>query len=52
MKKEEVAPEKGGEKRREIEQMENEIYNLNREIADLTLDLRDCLQRERRNDYR
>lgn len=33
--------------KKEIEEMENEIYKLNREIADLTLDLKDCLQRER-----
>jgi hypothetical protein len=32
----------------EIEELENEIYKLNREIADLTLDLRDCLQREQK----
>jgi hypothetical protein len=32
----------------EMERLKKEIYKLNREIADLTLDLRDCLERERR----
>lgn len=31
----------------EIEEMEKEIYTLNKEIRDLTLALQDCLQRER-----
>ena len=31
-----------------IEEMEKEIYTLNKEIRGLTPDLRDCLQRERR----
>ena len=33
---------------KDFEAMEKEIYTLNREILDLTLDLRDCLNRERR----
>jgi predicted nucleic acid-binding Zn-ribbon protein len=39
--------EKGGKSMEEIEELEKEIYTLNRKIAGLTLDLRDCLQRER-----
>lgn len=32
----------------EIEEMESEIYKLNREIRDVTLALKDCQERERR----
>jgi hypothetical protein len=32
----------------DIEWMENKISELNKEIRDLTLDLRDCFNRERR----
>ena len=32
----------------DIKRMENRISTLNEEIRDLTLDLRDCLNRERR----
>jgi hypothetical protein len=37
---------------KEQEQMEEEIYKLNRENADLTLDLQDCMERERRRERR
>lgn len=35
--------------RTEIEQLENTIERLEREVNDLTLDLSDCMQRERRH---
>ncbi|MEA1997745.1 MAG: hypothetical protein U9N61_00255 [Euryarchaeota archaeon] len=47
-------PHRGEENtmKKEIEEMEREIYLLNREIRDLTLDLEDCLQRQRRSERR
>jgi hypothetical protein len=35
-------------KEEEVEELENEIRLLNIEISDLTLDLQDCIQRNRR----